>query len=526
MTDQRDAPPQRRYSRRSILQRASVGAGIAALGTTESLASARTALASPPEKQAAPDGFGRIFKLPAFAKSSPAVVDALLEIGRPGGVLDASDALERGPVDLIVDPALSANNPNNPTSTAGATFVGQFMDHDLTFDPVSRLGIRPGPDAKNFRTPAFDLDSVYGRGPIADLHLYEPADGAKLKLESGGLFEDLPRSADGRAIIADPRNDENLILSGLHSAFLCFHNRGVDYLRARGVIDPVELYLRARRLTTWHYQWLILHEFLPQFVGKALVDLILARGRRFYTVRRDAFMPVEFQAAAFRFGHSLVRPSYRANLAGDRGKPFFGFVFDVAEAAKPDPGDMSGGVRAPRRFIGWQTFFDFGDGEVKPNKRVDTKISTPLFNLPGGVIPGLPGLHRGPTALAQRNFLRHLTWELPSGQRIAKEMGAPMLSRSDLQELGGLGVGFDRQTPLWYYVLKEAEIVADGLHLGPVGGRIVAEVIIGLLKSDPGSYLAVEPRWRPSLPSRVGGGDFRMTDFLTFAGVDPASRGQ
>jgi hypothetical protein len=170
--------------------------------------------------------------------------------------------------------------------------------------------------------------------------------------------------------------------------------------------------------------------------------------------------------------------------------------------------------------VGWQTFFDFGDGEVKPNKKIDTKISTALFNLPLGAIAS----HDAPTSLPQRNLLRHVTWQLPSGQSVARLMGAEPLAAADLQELAPLGVGFERSTPLWYYVLKEAEVAADGLHLGPVGGRIVTEVFLGLLQADPASYLAVQPRWQPTLPARSG--TFQMSDFLTFAGVDPKSRGQ
>jgi len=155
---------------------------------------------------------------------------------------------------------------------------------------------------------------------------------------------------------------------------------------------------------------------------------------------------------------------------------------------------------------------------VKPNKRIDTKISTPLFDLPLVAIAS----HDAPQSLPQRNLLRQLTWSLPSGQAVARAIGATPLADADLGELQPYG--FQSSTPLWYYVLKEAELVQDGLHLGPVGGRIVAEVLIGLLQSDPASYLVQKPKWTPTLTSARS--SFRMKDFLTFAGVDPASRGQ
>ena len=217
----------------------------------------------------------------------------------------------------------------------------------MTFDPASPLGRPPSPErSRNGRTPSFDLDSVYGGGPVGSPQLYDPVDRAKLKVESGGLFEDVPRMPDGTAIIADPRNDEHVIIAGLQAAFLRFHNGVVDRMRAGGTSDQAEAYSQARRLTTWHYQWLILHEFLPLFVGQPMVRRSCAAGRRFYRPRKgEAFIPVEFQAAAYRFGHSMVRPSYRANLAGDDGKPFFGIIFDPKAA--PDPTISAAGFGRP-----------------------------------------------------------------------------------------------------------------------------------------------------------------------------------
>ena len=506
-----------------------------------------------------PGAFGRIFPtLPPFAPASDAIKAALMDIGKPGGLLDAKDDLSQGPAALITNPALSVNNPNNVTHTAGTTFMGQFMDHDMTFDATSPLGQPTDPTtARNARTAAFDLDSVYGLGPIGSPHLYDPKDPVKFRIGFGGLFEDLPRQMDldgtsnHTALIGDPRNDENIMIAGLHAAFLKFHNRAVDHVRAdgHGHARPAEVFLRARLLTTWHYQWMIVHEFLPLFVGQNMVDDILRNGPRFFKPKIGrAFIPVEFQTGTYRFGHSMVRPSYRANLKGDNGGPFFGFVFDPSQhpedSSQPplaDPNDMAGGARAPRRFIGWQTFFDFGDGEVKPNKIIDTTISTPLFMLPLLTIAS----HTPPVALPQRNLLRHVTWSLPSGQAIAKRMGVPALTSDHFTELAPYGLGLDTSTPLWYYMLREAGSTSTtqptlvpspppaptttgvGLRLGPVGGRIVGEVILGLLRADPTSYLVADPRWRPTLPTRSGAaGDFRMVDFLTFAGVDPTSRGQ
>jgi hypothetical protein len=293
--------------------------------------------------------------------------------------------------------------------------------------------------------------------------------------------------------------------------------------------DDEELFERAQRLTRWHYQWMIVHEFLPLFIGQARTDRILRFGRRFYRPR-VAFMPVEFQGAAYRFGHTMIRPSYRANRVGNPGTlpgapAFFGMIFDAAGQGQADPVDLRGGGRRSRRFIGWETFFDFGLQEfngsgpaVKPNKRIDATISTPLFLLPVGTIAGFQ--QGQPISLPQRNLLRGVTWSLPSGQRIAREIdGDPI----EVPQFRAFGFNLDRSTPLWPYCLHEGLVQTGGLTLGQVGGTIVGEVIIGLLQLDPRSYLAADPGWEPTLPQRDGKvtGEFRMVDFLSFAGVAP-----
>lgn len=473
-----------------------------------------------------PGQFIRMFEdHPPFVEPGDELTAMLVELGKPGGLLDANDPLEVGPIRLITEPELSPDNPDNPNHTAGSTFVGQFLDHDITNDGSSRLGQPESINRSvNLRSPRFDLDSVYGGGPDDSPQLYRSDDRFMFRVESGGLFEDLPRDGSGTAIIGDARNDENLIISGLQAAFLLFHNNVLERVRSGGASDE-NAFREARRQVRWHYQWLILHQFLPQYVGQAMVDDVLRNGRRYYTPSRPA-IPVEFQTSAYRFGHSLIRPSYRANLAGDNGDPFFAMVFDPEEFGKPDPEDLTGGHRAARRFIGWQTFFDFDDGEVKPNKRIDTKISTPMFQLPMGAISTSRGEPIGPLSLPTRNLLRHITWGIPSGQDVAGAMLTPALSSSDLADIDTVAPMLRDRTPLWLYVLREAEVMAEGRHLGPVGGRIVAEVFIGLLQMDPSSYLAAEPDWRPTLPTRSGDDDFRMTDLLTVAGVDPVSRGQ
>jgi hypothetical protein len=343
---------------------------------------------------------GRMFHLCRHLLRDSAIKAALVRMGARGQVLDAQDNLAAGPVALIVDPLLSLNNRNNEMQTAGMTFLGQFLDHDMTFDTSSRLGYPTNPRrTPNARRPFFDLDSLYGDGPSGSPLLYDPLDRAKLRVESGGLYEDLPRDATGRAIIADPRNDENVVIAAAgRDAARPQHDRrrrapggtrdrhGGRVHRGAAAADlalPVD---RPARVPA-------------EDRGQPLVDRLLAEGPRFYRPRRDdAFIPVEFQMA-YRMGHSMVRPSYRANFTGNGGQPFFALVFDPTQEGATDPSDLRGGVRGARRFVGWTTFFRFQgfEGDVRPNKRIDTRLSTPLFDLPIGRSSGAPL-----TSLAER----------------------------------------------------------------------------------------------------------------------------
>jgi Animal haem peroxidase/TAT (twin-arginine translocation) pathway signal sequence len=515
--------------------------------------------------------FGRIFPhLRPFAEANDTVRAALLEVGKPGGILDAGDQLSAGPKALILDPSVNGNptasdpygtNPDNPSMTAGSTFVGQFVDHDITFDQTSMLGVPQDPlISPNTRTPTLDLDSVFGGGPGVRPDLYvRNADGSvgpKLKLGTGGVHEDVPRVPDGdgtyRALLGDPRNDENVIIAGLHCAHILFYNRLLDELAEHDLrrfpsarhADRSNRYVRfliAREVTLWHYQWLLVNEHLPQIAGPAVVNEVLRRGNRFYRPPAgEGFMPVEFAAAAYRFGHSMVRPSYRANFTGGTGDtanpaadPFFALVFDPNEPAFGDPvshdrADLLGGYPAPRRYIGWQTFFDLGDGQVKNNKKIDTTISSVLFTLP---LPAIaPHTQTSPTVLPQRNLLRQLTWGLPSGQAIARAMRVHRLGPSDLSDIASVYRPFATSTPLWYYILAEAATMAGGMNLGPIGGRIVTETLIGLLRADPTSYLNIHPRFKPFLgtdlelgptpnPNITGDRTYTRAHFLDYAGV-------
>ncbi|NWF71968.1 MAG: hypothetical protein HXY51_02835, partial [Nitrospirae bacterium] len=408
----------------------------ALLGLTTAHADGRNNLHLPGMKErprAQENTFTRMFpELPPFAPPTDAARDQAKKLGEKGGLIDALDLLT-DPIQSITNPAVfSPNNPDNPNMTAGVTFFGQFLDHDITLDPRSLLLERSNPAKTiNFRTAAFDLDSVYGDGPEGSPELYDVSSGEiKLRVETipgsenvsrrGAVRYDLPRDPNNVAILGDSRNDEHVILAQLHMAMLRFHNAVIDHLRK----DPAyadnsadQIFKLAQRQVRWHYLWIILHEFLPLTIGQERVDEILKKGLRYYRVdddsgirrdrrAKDPQLPIEFSVAAYRFGHSQIRPSYRLNFGPTvtPAAPFFAFLFDDTQDPNyPDPNDLRGGKRAPRRFVDWQTFFDFGDGNFRPNKKIDGKLSSVVMLLPGsrGPAPGLPA--DGVQSLASRN---------------------------------------------------------------------------------------------------------------------------
>jgi hypothetical protein len=497
--------------------------------------------------------FVRMFPdLPPFAAKNDNARTVLQQLGAEDGLFNAQDNLS-DPVQSILNPAVfSPNNRDNPTMTAGVTFLGQFLDHDLSFDRESDLNENEIPGrTDNFRTAAFDLDTVYGAGPTGSPQLYEtkngrikfivqPIPGSESVSRNGAKRNDLPRNGD-TAIIGDSRNDENAVISQFHLAMLSFHNAVTDYLADQPAYrnaSAEKLFSDARRLVTWHYQWIILHEFLPVTIGQERVDQILSGGLKYFKPEPPsnqiqtrnghtaALIPIEFTVGAYRFGHSQIRPSYRLNFGPTGGTPFFAFVFDDTQSPDlADPNDLRGGKRAPRRFVDWQTFFDFGDGNARPNKRIDTKLSSVVMALPGAraLSPGLPS--DGLQSLPARTLTRHVNFGLPSGQDIARSMHLPVIAPDQLSELAPYAPDsqhtLDTSTPLFFYVLKEAELMENGLRLGPVGSRIVGEVFIGVLKADDTSYLSVKPGWKPTLPSEKEG-NFLVTDLLKFSGVVPA----
>ena len=410
------------------------------------------------------------------------------------------------------------DGPDNEESSIPAlyTYFGQFIYHDITFDPVSVLTKQQDPDGLvDFRSPALDLDNIYGRGPGDQPYMY---DGPKFQLgktlSGQGVADahDLPRFAD-RALIGDPRNDENSIVSQLQGLFHRFHNRMVD--------DNPELsFEQLQERVRFHYQYVVLNDFLPRIVSADVLNELKTgpdydrHKIKYFHWKHTPFMPVEFSVAAYRLGHSMIRPGYRLNDADAMLLP----IFPIPDKGFPD-GLTGFQTMAAGRAIDWGRFIDIdvrpygSDNDNDPNNkrrlqfayRIDTSLVDPLRLLPPSVASDPP------PSLPRRNLERAWRLQLPSGQAVAKAMHLTPMDDSkiligkavDKQDAGVTPVPIDKMAngafakncPLWTYILAEAAqnqaaapIPATGApatittpQLGPVGGRIVAEVILGLM---------------------------------------------
>jgi hypothetical protein len=398
---------------------------------------------------------------------------------------------------------------------SGVVYLGQFIAHDITRDgtALSKVPFPTPETTRNERTPLLDLDSVYGSGPVGaavepggEYQIYsQPRPGEEIfrlgptepAVVNGIPFPsteiDFPRRSDKSPIIADDRNDDNLILAQLHGLFLRFHNKLLDLIVA-GSVDPVPdgptPFEQTRRLVKWHYQRLVREYFLPMVVLQSVLDDIKANGPKLFKPEsaNDLSLPVEFTMAAFRFGHSMVHETYFINeMHALSAKDI------LNREDRPLRGDY---VLDWSRFVGSQR-------TVNLAQKINTTISRALFELPNETIspyrhnPGLPT----EASLPSRSLLRGSKARLPSGQEACVLPETPFIEvdaghrhYAILKDNGLL----DR-LPLWYYILHEAEVAGideslsvpsqeGGCRLGPLGSRIVAEVLLGLLRLNEDTY--------------------------------------
>jgi hypothetical protein len=466
----------------------------------------------------------------------------------PTAMFDECD-LEKLAGAMIADPEEPEQEPKdhpdpeeNTAIPAAYTYLGQFVDHDLTFDPISHLREALTPAQLqalvDFRTPRFDLDNLYGRGPDDQPYLYKDNDirmllGTPL---SGKQFDpgavDLPRGPSDRALIGDPRNDENRIVAQLHAIFLRFHN---EVVRTLGGKDHVS-FEEVRDQVRWHYQWVLVNDFLRTIINMETYNSVFRDSYNFVTAipRLRAndleLMPVEFSVAAYRFGHSMIRPSYRLNPAIESLIPIFSDHPDGFTAGL-------GGFRPipPEWAIDWQFFIKIGhDAGRDPqlSYKIDTSLVYPLSKLPERVA-------KDPSNLALRNLERGRTFQLPSGQDVARALGMRPLDDVDIKigmatekglqkPIAKFGDSFVGNAPLWVYILAEAQATSwkkpyPGLtqdkvpiKLGPVGGRLVAEVFASLLRGDPTSYVNAKHKFKP-FPEFSNGRTFGLAELINVA---------
>lgn len=420
---------------------------------------------------------------------------------------------------------------------AGYTYLGQFIAHEITFDKLQTIP-RVEPDPTNVRSPSIDLDSLYGIGDEWSKRLYDEKDPALLKVGATGKFtnfvlpNDLPRDdKDGRALIGDPRNDENLAVAQMHIAFIKFHNKIVADLRKDGHPEA-QVFKCARAQVSRHFQWLVLHDFLGRFIEQPLFLSVLNDPPKCFKVdsAKDLYMPLEFSAAAFRLGHSMVSNQYLWNDIHTADGSFlkkpakltdlfhfteFSGVIGHQDSPRKLPGDW---------VIDWRRFFPFeGKFAIDASQRnLAARIDTNFDFHFGEMLPP-PDMPVAVKPITVRNLLRGLALRLPSGEDVAKRMQETPLTREQIVDGPQSDIlsdkVFEERTPLWYYVLKEAELNEEN-RLGPIGGRIVAETLVGLIKNSPISIL--KEQWQPDKYARFDAGGkpiFEMIDLLEAADV-------
>jgi hypothetical protein len=411
---------------------------------------------------------------------------------------------------------------------AAYTYFGQFIDHDLIRDTTTftHAGLIEPEETENHRTPWLDLDSLYGGGPWSeeDENLYAD-DGVSFRLGDttvNGEFFDVPLH-DGLPQLADVRNNENIIVRQIHAIFLKLHNLAVQEL-AEMKLPAAVLFQKAEERVRWQYQWLVRHDYLRQICQPGIYRDIIEEGQRRIDWCDSFSIPVEFSQAAFRFGHSMVRESYILGREPSRETVQLHEMFCLGQR----------GALESRFAVDWRRSL------VGPNTsmRIDTRIVPPLFTLPPDAIHmfvSTPTPH-GPYELAVRTVLRGKAMKLPTGQEACGvicpeamifDRGGPITDGYDpwftLRRLG-----LNESTPLWYYILLEAELQENGLKLGTLGSRLVAEVIEGSLRADPGSFLSVcgekwtPPPWRSADGTHIIVND--LFDLAHLVGLLPTTR--
>jgi hypothetical protein len=400
------------------------------------------------------------------------------------------------------------------TPRVGYTYFGQFVGHDLTDDATPLDGPYLDPErTPNYRTPCLDLDHIYGGGPRKSPNLYEGEPGAEVfkvgATTPTGYRRDLPLE-NGSILIGDTRNLINLILRQLHVVFLKFHNEAIKQLSAKpATIGGIEnlgsgtSFERAQRLVRWHYQWVVRHDFLPRILHTSVWSYRSRMVRQRLKAEDSFSIPLEFSLAAFRFGHSVVRNAYGLNCRRKR--------VEIMELMKlgQQPSPLSDDL-----VVEWGRFFDGlpASGPVASSSYIDSSIALPLH----GLLPStLRVCNRTESSakhasLPVRTLLRGARAGLPSGQEVANALlkqgmiqsedclTISQLTRDTFNHSGSVlrDIGLAENAPLFYYLLKEAEIIANGLILGPIGSYIVADVIQRSLEADPDGYMSVVgPQW-------------------------------